>query len=99
MRLDKQAVVDFIEREVGPDQAHEAAQQLPDQVDHERHDALLRQLGVNPLDLAQRLGGTPGDGPTRRGGSPEAPRAPATVNGTEDDYESGNEDGPTSPPA
>jgi hypothetical protein len=99
MQLDKQAVVDFIESEVGPDQAHEAAQQLPDQVDHEQHDALLRQFGVDPHDLAQRLRGAPDDGPTRRGGSAQVSRAPGTVNGTEDDYESGNEDGRTSPPA
>jgi hypothetical protein len=96
MHVGKQAVVDFIAREVGTDQAHEAAQQLPDQVNPERHDALLRQFGVNPHDLVQRLGGAPGDGPARDGRSAEAPSAPGTVNGTEDDYESGNEDGRTS---
>jgi hypothetical protein len=96
MQFGKQAVVDFIESEMGPGQAHAAAQQLPDQVDHERHDALLRQLGVDPHDLARRLGGVPGDRASHSGEPGEVPGTAGRVTGTEDDYENGVGDGATS---
>jgi hypothetical protein len=99
MQLGKQAVVSFIEREVGPDRAREAAQHLPDQVDYERHDALLRQFGVNPQDMVRQLGGVAGEGPMHCTGSGEAPGTTGPVDGTEDDYESGAGDGGTHPRA
>lgn len=51
MQFDKQAVLELIEQQMGSQQAQQAAQQLPDQVDHEQHADLLQQFGVNPQDL------------------------------------------------
>jgi hypothetical protein len=64
MFFDKQAVLDHISETVGPDQAAQAAQMLPDQVDHEQHAALLQQLGIDPqvmvTQLAEQFGGQTG---------------------------------------
>jgi hypothetical protein len=57
MLFDKQSVIDHISQQVGPDQAAQAAQQLPDQVDQEQHGDLLRQFGVDPENMASQLGG------------------------------------------
>jgi hypothetical protein len=51
MQFDKQTVVDLIQQQMGSQRAEQAAQQLPDQVDHEQHADLLQQFGVNPQDL------------------------------------------------
>ena len=51
MQFDKQTVLDLIQQQMGPQRAEQAAQQLPDQVDHEQHADLLQQFGVNPQDL------------------------------------------------
>jgi hypothetical protein len=88
MRLDKQRVVDFIERRAGASRAQMAARQLPDPVDLDHHVALLQHLGVEPRDLASQLGNTPrarsqGHAPSK------GPGTEGTVNGTEDDYEGG----------
>jgi hypothetical protein len=62
MFFDKQAVLDHISEQVGPDQAAQAAQMLPDQVDHEQHASLLQQFGIDPQNmvsqLAQQFGGS-----------------------------------------
>ena len=55
MQFDKQAVLELIEQQMGSDRATQAAQQLPDQVDHEQHGDLLQQFGVNPQDLLGRF--------------------------------------------
>ena len=55
MQFDKQAVLELIEQQMGSQQAQQAAQQLPDQVDHEQHADLLQQFGVNPQDLLTRF--------------------------------------------
>jgi hypothetical protein len=99
MQLDRQSVVDFIEREVGLEQAREAARRLPDQVDHDRDGGLLRQFGVDPHELVRRLGSVPGDGLSHSGGTGDVPGVGGTVTGTEDDYESGAEDGAARPRA
>jgi hypothetical protein len=51
MQFDKQTVLTLIEQQLGSQQAEQAAQQLPDQVDPEQHADLLQQFGVNPQDL------------------------------------------------
>jgi hypothetical protein len=56
MLFDKQAVVDHILQQVGPDQAQQAAQSLPDQVDTEQHGGMLQQFGVDPQSMASQLG-------------------------------------------
>ena len=55
MQFDKQTVLELIEQQMGSQQAQQAAQQLPDQVDHEQHADLLQQFGVNPQDLLTRF--------------------------------------------
>jgi len=60
MLFDKQAVVDHIRDQVGPDQAQQAAQTLPDQVDPEQHGGMLQQFGVDPKSMASQLGGQVG---------------------------------------
>ena len=55
MQIDKQAVLELIEQQMGSQQAQQAAEQLPDQVDHEQHADLLQQFGVNPQDLLSRF--------------------------------------------
>ena len=39
------------------DQAQQADQQLPAQVDIDQHSGLLGQVGMNPQDLLGKLGG------------------------------------------
>jgi hypothetical protein len=55
MQFDKQTVLDLIQQQMGSQHAEQAAQQLPDQVDHERHADLLQQFGVNPQDLLSKF--------------------------------------------
>jgi hypothetical protein len=55
MQFDKQTVIDLISEQMGSAHAEQAAQQLPDQVDHEQHADLLQQFGVNPQDLMTRF--------------------------------------------
>ena len=58
MNLDKTQILDLLKQQGHP-QADQAAQQLPDQVDTDNpdHQNLLAKLGVNPADLAGKLGG------------------------------------------
>lgn len=60
MNFDKQAVVDHIREQVGSEQADQAAQSLPDQVDPEQHGGMLQQFGVDPKSMASQLGGQAG---------------------------------------
>jgi hypothetical protein len=55
MQFDKQTVLDLIKEQMGSEHADQAAQHLPDQVDHEAHADVLRQFGVNPQDLMTRF--------------------------------------------
>jgi uncharacterized protein (DUF2267 family) len=55
MQFDKQTVLDLIRDQMGSEHADQAAQQLPDQVDHETHADVLQQFGVNPQDLMTRF--------------------------------------------
>ncbi len=48
MQFDKQQILSMIS---DPSQAEQAAQQLPDTVDHETHAGLLQQFGVDPGQL------------------------------------------------
>ncbi len=62
MQIPKDQIISMIESKMGSGQAQQAAQQLPDQVDHEQHSDLLQKFGVNPQDLMQRFGGGKGIG-------------------------------------
>jgi len=60
MQFDKQEILSKIS---DPAQAEQAAQQLPDTVDHEAHGDLLQQFGIDPNQLASSAG--------QGGGSPQ----------------------------
>ena len=57
MQIPKDQVISMIESRLGGDQAQQAAQQLPDQVDSDQHANLLSQFGIDPQELAQQAGG------------------------------------------
>jgi hypothetical protein len=57
MLFDKQAVLDHITQQAGPMVAQQAAQMLPDQVDHEQHGEMLQQFGIDPQSMANQLAG------------------------------------------
>ncbi|MBA2451470.1 MAG: hypothetical protein H0V51_25925 [Chloroflexi bacterium] len=57
MEIPKGQVLDLIRERVGGDQAAQAEQELPDQVDTERDAGLLEKFGVSPQDLIGKFGG------------------------------------------
>ncbi len=60
MEIPKDKVLDLL-RDKGDDQQVEQAQQeLPDQVDPEKHAGLLEKFGLDPQDLLGKVGGLPG---------------------------------------
>ena len=62
MQLDKSMVLDFLKEQGQHQQAQEAEQQLPDQVDTEQHASLLSNLGVDIPTLLSKVGGGGGLG-------------------------------------
>ncbi|MFZ0042938.1 MAG: hypothetical protein WAK93_16645 [Solirubrobacteraceae bacterium] len=60
MQIPKDQIISMIESRAGGDQAQQAQQQLPDQVDHEQHADLLQKFGVDPQELMQKFGGGQG---------------------------------------
>lgn len=54
MQIDKQQVINMLKKRGDHDQAAQAEQNLPQQVDTDQHADQLSKLGVNPQDL---LGG------------------------------------------
>ncbi len=60
MQVPKDMIISMIEQRLGGDQAQQAAQQLPDQVDHEQHAGLLSQFGIDPQELLGQSGGAGG---------------------------------------
>ena len=64
MQIDKQTILDLLRQRGDNDQANQAEQELPDQVDHERDAGLLQKFGINPQDLLGKItgGGIPGLG-------------------------------------
>ena len=57
MQIDKQTVLDLLRERGQEDQAREAEQELPDQVDTDRDAGLLARFGVNPSDLMSKFPG------------------------------------------
>jgi hypothetical protein len=51
MEIPKDKILQLIQDRQGGDQAQQADQQLPDNVDPEQHGGLLQQFGVNPQEL------------------------------------------------
>lgn len=64
MNLDKDTILSFLHGNGQHDQADQAAQELPDQVDTEQHAGLLGKFGINPADLIAKFtgGGAGGSG-------------------------------------
>jgi hypothetical protein len=58
MQIPKDKILDLIRERAGGEQAEQADQQLPDQVDPEQHADLLSKFGIDPKEL---LGGGLGD--------------------------------------
>ena len=58
MEIPKDKILDLIRDRAGADKADQAAGELPDQVDPEKHADLLKKFGIDPQDL---LGGGLGD--------------------------------------
>jgi hypothetical protein len=54
MQFDKQQVLSLIG---DPSQVEAAAEQLPEQIDHEEHSNLLQQFGVDPQQLVSSFAG------------------------------------------
>jgi len=57
MQIPKDQIIQALRDRGEHEQAAQADQNLPDQVDHEEHSGLLSQLGVDPQEL---LGGGAG---------------------------------------
>ncbi|MET3808275.1 hypothetical protein ABIB25_005304 [Nakamurella sp. UYEF19] len=63
MNIDKDTILQFLRGNGQHEQADQAAQELPDQVDTDQHAGLLSKFGVNPAELiAKFTGGGSGGG-------------------------------------
>ena len=61
MQFDKSTILDLLRQQGKNDQADQADQELPDQVDTDQHADLLQRFGLDPKDLLGRFtGGLPG---------------------------------------
>jgi hypothetical protein len=58
MEIPKDKIIELIRQRAGADKAEQAGNELPDQVDPEKHGDLLSKFGIDPQDL---LGGGIGD--------------------------------------
>jgi hypothetical protein len=56
MEIPKDEIIKLLKERGDHDKADQAEQELPDNVDHEEHSNLLEKHGINPQDLAGRLG-------------------------------------------
>jgi hypothetical protein len=54
VHLSKAFIVDELRKQGKSTQVQKAIAELPDQIDHEQHAALLTQLGLDPGALAQK---------------------------------------------
>lgn len=61
MNIDREQIIGLLQQQGHP-QADQAAEQLPDQVDtdNSEHRGLLSKFGVDPSELAGKLGGLGG---------------------------------------
>lgn len=57
MEIPKQQILDLLHQQGKSDQAAQADQELPDQVDSECHAGLLEKFGISPQDVLSKLGG------------------------------------------
>jgi hypothetical protein len=57
VQIDKSMVLDLLRERGQQDQASQAEQELPDQVDTDQHAGLLQRFGLDPQELMQRFMG------------------------------------------
>ncbi len=57
MEIPKEKILELIKSQGNSDQAGQADQELPDQVDPERDSGLLSKFGIKPMDLLTKFGG------------------------------------------
>jgi hypothetical protein len=57
MQIPKEQILDLLREQGKGDQAGQAEQELPDQVDTDQHAGLLEKFGLSPADLLGKLGG------------------------------------------
>ena len=57
MQIDKETVLGLLREQGKTDQAQQAEQELPDQVDTERDAGLLERFGISPQDVVGRFSG------------------------------------------
>ena len=62
MNIDKNQILELLRSQGDDTKAHQADQELPDQVDTERDAGLLSKFGIDPMDLIKKLGGGGGLG-------------------------------------
>jgi hypothetical protein len=56
VEIPKDKILDLIREQGKSDQVEQAEQELPDQVDPERHSGLLQKFGLEPQDVVSKLG-------------------------------------------
>jgi hypothetical protein len=57
MQIPKDQILDLLRQQGEHDQASQAQQELPDQVDTDQHADLLAKFGIDPTQLIGKLGG------------------------------------------
>jgi uncharacterized protein YidB (DUF937 family) len=57
MEIPKDKILDLLREQGKGDKVGQAQQELPDQVDPEKHSDLLQKLGIDPQDVLSKLGG------------------------------------------
>jgi hypothetical protein len=57
MEIPKEKILDLLREQGKGDQADQAQQELPDQVDPDRDSGLLQKFGLEPQDVLSKLGG------------------------------------------
>ncbi len=62
MEIPKEKILDLLRQQGNHDQAGQAEQELPDQVDQQRDSGLLSKFGLDPQDLLKLFGGGGGLG-------------------------------------
>jgi predicted PhzF superfamily epimerase YddE/YHI9 len=60
MQIDKNQILDLLREKGQQDQASQAEQELPDQVDTDKDAGLLQRFGLNPQELLQKFMGRGG---------------------------------------
>ena len=64
MNIDRNTILEMLRGDGQHEQADQAQQELPDQVDTDQHASVLGKFGINPTDLIAKFagGGTGGTG-------------------------------------